>query len=879
MPGIVSVTVALQYANGKRKTTIVAPDGSTDSPSGGLLFHFYPTETVSSIRPYEGPVRGGTAIAIFGTGFRRTPDLAIRFQPLRSSTNGTDSIAAIAARVVPAHFVSNEELTVQTPRCPSGPVGGIFSVEVSSNGVDFSSSDEGPLYFYDASGPFVEKIAPVIVREGGGVVVHVHGSGFPETSPAALACSFGESTPVAARRHSAELLTCMAPSHQPGRVVVTVTSYGQSLASDDDLIVEFVGALRTLSLWPMLGPARGGTVVTVHGEGFRVDEEYLCEFGVSPTRVLATIINSSALECTTPALHHSQDALSPLVVRPNSIENSYETSIIGGVGPDASGTIEGGQLLAPLSFQYHADINIFEIRPVNGPASGGTVVRISGSGFLDLPQAACRFGMGKPTPARVIDNYTLVCTASSRTVAAAGTDRVHLLPTINVSRADSSVAVRVTVNTFDFSPPTPTVLFHYDEDIKIFALIPNRGPATGDIRVIVRGSGFRSGKQLACRFGTEVVAAAYVSTSTIMCTAPAQSRFSVVSVAVTLNGQDFAPASAVKKIVGPTAGPVFTYTSRAAVTAVQPEAGPTRGGTTVYVSGVNFANTTMVRCRFGGLQQTAAEFISPDMVTCTSPPVPVGTGRVYLEVSDPGMLGFLSGGTIGETGTLGGGNGGFLTEPGDDPALWTNSGVEFTFKEDVEVLAAFPSSGPSSGGTRVSLIGSGFEDVPGIGCRFGGVTLGEDGSLHQHMTARIRKTAMEVSALYVSPTEIMCLSPVQSSAQLGETQGVETVMVAFTLNGQDYGLRMARFTYYPTPKVRPEDHNEKTPAFRKVRQENRILQSCRWIRCPAGCLYPSSPPLSSSGLLVSTRTMEPVGVDPLHPENFLKISFAANLLF
>ncbi|CAN0079642.1 unnamed protein product, partial [Hapterophycus canaliculatus] len=652
-----------------------------------------------------------------------------------------------ATDTVSARYISSKELMVETPPCPLGPrSSAFFFVEVSSNGMDFPHNPNGPLYFYDATGLFVELLSPKIMRESGGMELTVRGFGFPETFPSTLACVFGggdDKTTVPATRYSMELMTCISPSRRPGPVVVTVTSYGQAIPSDGDLLVEYVSDVQIFSSWPTFGPASGGTAVTILGQDFREEQTYACAFGsLHSPPAEAVLLNNSALLCHAPmALGGETVALQVLTVHDNPILPSSYVYRLARTGAltDAAPTTAA---------------------PSNGPASGGTVVRVLGSGFLDLPQVACRFGVAEPTPATVISSGTLVCTTSSL-AASAG------------SRAQKGVELRVAMNGVDFAPINTSIYFMYDDDIAVVALIPDRGPATGGVRVVVRGSGFRPDERLACRFGMQEVVAEYIRGDAIACLSPAQVRVSLVSVSVTLNGQDFYSGKQRAPTASMTAGEnrelgvvLFTYTDRAAVTGLMPDGGPTRGGTVVTVSGVNFADSSMLLCRFGDLVTTAAVFVSTEMVSCVSPAVPAGAaGRVYLEVSD--------------------------LEPGDDAALWTNSRVEFTFTEDPVVLAAFPASGPSKGGTRVSLTGFGFQDLSELGCRFGA-------------------TAVDVPATFLSPTEVVCIAPEQLlewnnerdlGADLSSPAGGATVRVAATLNGQDYGLRMAQFVYYPTPEV------------------------------------------------------------------------------
>ena len=812
MEGIVSVTVALRFNNTERNV-LLGTNGDTSGSGNDLQFNFYASELVSAIRPSGGPSRGGTVVAVSGSNFRNTTNLVVRFifSGIYSNEAEQDLKFGSASTTVPARFVGIGELIVEAPSCPLGSESGLFFVEVSSNGFDFGPSRGSPLYSYNTSEPFVDVIHPVILRESGGVVLSIRGTGFPKAYPSSLACLFGGDTSVPATRQSPELLTCMAPSRRPGPVVITVTFYGQSMASDKDLSVEYVQALRILSSSPILGPAIGGTAVTVLGEGFHAEEAYMCAFGLSQPAVEAAFMNSTAVMCHTPPAvgnqHEGEAGLQVWAVQDrdsaSDSSNGYGFSPTGELtdivlSSRAEGEVDFASTL--LTFRYHDDIEIYRVSPANGPSSGGTVVRVSGSGFLDLPKTACQFGVGERTPARVIDAQTLVC-ATTSLVSATGVPAEIGYPSLrNVSRVEKGAALRVTMNGIDFAPTNTSVSFLYDDDMAVLALVPNHGPATGGVRVLVRGSGFRPDERLACRFGLQSVTAEYIRDDTIACLAPPQVRMSNVFVSVTLNGQDFTPEQA--PTVGSsgddgyTEGAMFTYTDRASVLSLQPNKGPTRGGTTVRVSGANFVGTSTMLCRFGSVV-TTARFDSAEVITCMSPAVPVGTGRVHLDVSETSTPQSLPE----DVQPLE-----FTSDSNNNPTVWTGNGVEFTFMDDAEVLAVFPSSGPSSGGTNVSLTGSGFEDLPELGCRFGNTLLEQGGvdELGGAIAEVFKDTAVDIPALFVSPTEVICSSPQQlpewSTGEAPSTMG--TVRIAVTLNGQDYGLKMAQFTYYPTPQVK-----------------------------------------------------------------------------
>jgi IPT/TIG domain len=122
------------------------------------------------------------------------------------------------------------------------------------------------------------------------------------------------------------------------------------------------------------------------------------------------------------------------------------------------------------------------------------------------------------------------------------------------------------------------------------------------------------------------------------------------------------------------------------VSAVSPKSGPESGGTTVTVSGQGFTGATQVD--FAGVSAPSISVVSDSKITATSPP---GAGTVNVTVVTP--------------------NGASATNPAD----------RFTYIAPVPtVTGVSPGSGPESGGTTVTISGSGFSDA--IKVDFGGVS-------------------------------------------------------------------------------------------------------------------------------------------------------------
>jgi hypothetical protein len=125
-----------------------------------------------------------------------------------------------------------------------------------------------------------------------------------------------------------------------------------------------------------------------------------------------------------------------------------------------------------------------------------------------------------------------------------------------------------------------------------------------------------------------------------------------------------------------------TYTGEAeftqgapTVTSISPGAGPTSGGTTVTITGTGFTGATSVT--FGGYPGFEMEEQGPTTIVVTSPPYP-SAGLHYIEVTTPE-------GTSGKVAATG-----------------------FTYQSAPTVTALSPATGPTSGGTSVTITGTNF---------------------------------------------------------------------------------------------------------------------------------------------------------------------------
>ena len=117
---------------------------------------------VHAVSPYSGPVSGGTVVRVHGEHFTADAALACRFGD---------------ASVSPAVFESEGVVSCVAPEAPSP---GKVTIEVTANGVDYSSDG---VQFTFLAPMHVESVSPALGPEHGGTVVTLAGADFamPET--------------------------------------------------------------------------------------------------------------------------------------------------------------------------------------------------------------------------------------------------------------------------------------------------------------------------------------------------------------------------------------------------------------------------------------------------------------------------------------------------------------------------------------------------------------------------------------------------------------------------------------------------------------------------------------------------------------------------
>ncbi len=138
------------------------------------------------------------------------------------------------------------------------------------------------------------------------------------------------------------------------------------------------------------------------------------------------------------------------------------------------------------------------------------------------------------------------------------------------------------------------------------------------------------------------------------------------------------------------------------LTSISPTSGPSGGGTTIMLAGTNFAAGAIVRV--GGVAATGVTVVSATQVRATTPAGSVGARSV--QITNPS----------GESASLAG---------------------AFTYVDGPDLTSVSPTSGPTTGGTTITIAGSSF--APGAMVRSTALRRPASPSCRRRSCARTRR--------------------------------------------------------------------------------------------------------------------------------------------
>ncbi|WP_230329970.1 IPT/TIG domain-containing protein [Nocardia aurantiaca] len=246
----------------------------------------------------------------------------------------------------------------------------------------------------------------------------------------------------------------------------------------------------------------------------------------------------------------------------------------------------------------------------------------------------------------------------------------------------------------------------------ITAISPSSGSASGGNSVVITGTGFTGPTTV--QFGATPTVFTIDSGTQITAIAPPGTG----TVQVTVSNAS-----------GTSNGASYTYVTVPSLTFIAPITGPTAGGTTVTLTGTGLSGATGVN--FGATPATSFTIVSNTQIRAIAP---AGAGTVSVTVTS---------------------------------AAGSSTGLPFTYVGVPTVISVSPNSGPVTGGTVVTVTGTGFTGATAV--NFG--------------------AAPATLYFVLSDTQILAIAPA----------GTGTVQVTVTTAaGTSAGVA---FTYLPVPTL------------------------------------------------------------------------------
>jgi hypothetical protein len=508
----------------------VTTAGGTSATDSGDQYTYVAAPTVTGINPSTGPAAGGTSVTVTGANLTGASDVKFGSTSATIKSNTATSIVATS----PA---------------------GTGTVDVTVTTVGGTSPTSGADQF--TYGPTVTSVAPSSGPAAGGTDVVIIGTGLANVTGVTFGSTAATSfTPVSDTR-----VVAKSPAGT-GTVDITVTTpAGTSPTSAAD---QFSYAPAITSLSPSAGPTAGGTSVKITGVSFS---------GANAVRFGDTPAKSFNVDGPTQIT-----AVSP----PGTAGSVLDVTVVTGAGTSPK--------IAADRYTYVAAPTIGNVSPTSGPTAGGTSVTITGTNLSAASDV--KFGGASA----VITSNTATTIVATAPAQSAGT--VH----ITVTTAGGTSATANGDQYTYVAPPT------------VSSISPTHGPAAGGTSVTITGTNLSGASDV--KFGS--ASAMIMSNTATSITATSPAGTGTVDVTVTTVGGTSATGAPDQFTYGPT------------VASVSPNSGAAAGGTVVTITGTGFTDVNSVS--FGSVPAISFSFVSDATVTAKAPP---GTGTVDITLTTP----------------------------------------------------------------------------------------------------------------------------------------------------------------------------------------------------------------------------------------------------
>ena len=566
-----SITVTVPAGNelGGVSVSITTPENKTTQLDNAYLYTNGAVPIVTGSTPSLGPTIGGIRITLTGANFVPGATtviiggIVIPPSDVTVTTNdNTFARSIIATSPVSLSFIA--------PPHPKGTV--VVSVATPAGSSRTFSSR-----FTYVPPPTIESILPNSGALAGGTVVTLIGDDFIANR---TSVKIGDIVipPSSVQVISPTQLSFVTPAQSAGDVKITVLTPGGVSDNTSETSFIYTNNAPTVGvLNPNTGPSSGGLTVNLTGSNFVPGNTSITMGNVLIPASVVQVTSANSLSFDPPPRAPGKVPL-------------FVTTPVGNSGLVADG------------YTYVASPAVGTLTPAEVNSQGGTVVTLSGSGF-------------------VIGGTQVLVDGVMVNAADVTVNSADSLSFIAPSHGAGNVAVSVST-AGGVSGNVSGGLTYVNAPV-LTNLTPNSGPVAGGTQVTVNGSNFVAGNTRVT-FGDVVVdasAVTVVSANQLTLQTPAQAA-GTVAVKVSTYG-----------ISSNTISNGFTYQDPLSVTAINPSTGPATGGTTVTITGTNFIeNDTTVLV--GMLPATTVTVNSSTSLTFVTPAQLPGSFSVTVSNTD-----------------------------------------------------------------------------------------------------------------------------------------------------------------------------------------------------------------------------------------------------
>ena len=315
----------------------------------------------------------------------------------------------------------------------------------------------------------ISKVSPKLSVLVGGTTVQITGTGFDGVG--GVFCRIGTVSYIEGRILHDKVVECISPSYFESTVDLQIAIHGNVYTNTNTSVVSFVYAngVDVVAVIPSVSPLAGGFTMRAYGLSGGVGEDYKC--ALSGVLVQGNISSFGEVQCTTPA--------------------GVEGFAAVGIGSIIDDPID------QMSMEYVQSPVISSVYPFNGPTSGGSLIRVSGSHL------------------RTSSHLVLDGSESSSHFYSSALFVSELPP------SSASVVLDVYAAA-DGNLVSNILTFTYRSLATLTSFTPDGIATSGGSVVYVTGTNMPNDKSLSCAFGTILVAGQWASSTSVECVSPSR---------------------------------------------------------------------------------------------------------------------------------------------------------------------------------------------------------------------------------------------------------------------------------------------------------------------------------------------------------------------